>query len=123
MNAEAGVTFKEIQYLDSFSSAKDYYLYDGKVGVISYDVEGNTVAVRQMSAEYGRQVSHKYMNSEMTTGTVGYITVKGKSVTVSGSNDLYTVAEWSDDELVFQLESTDALTLQDMKDLMEQVLE
>ena len=123
LNAEAGVTFKEIQYLDSFSSSKDYYLYDGKIGVINYDVEGNTVTVRQMSTEFGESIPDKYIESLIERQNSKAITAGGKSVTISGKDDLYTVAEWSDDELVFQLESTDALTLQDMKDLMEQVLE
>jgi hypothetical protein len=63
LNAEAGVMFKEIQYLDSFSSSKDYYLYDGKIGVISYDVEGNTVTVRQMSTEFGKSIPDKYIEA------------------------------------------------------------
>ena len=123
LNAETGVTFKEIQYLDSFSSSKDYYLYDGKIGVINYDVEGNTVTVRQMSTEFGKSIPDKYIESVIERQNSKAITAGGKSVTISGKDDLYTVAEWSDDELVFQLESTDALTLQDMKELMEQVLE
>lgn len=123
LNAEAGVTFKEIQYLDSFSSSKDYYLYDGKIGVISYDIEGNTVTVRQMNTEFGKSIPDIYIESVIERQNSKAITAGGKSVTISGKDELYTVAEWSDDELVFQLESTEALTLQDINDLMEQVLE
>jgi hypothetical protein len=123
LNAETGVTFKEIQYLDSFSSSKDYYLYDGKIGVISYDVEGNTVTVRQMSTEFGKSIPDKYIESVIERQNSKAITAGGKSVTISGKDELYTVAEWSEYNLVFQLESTEALTLQDMQELMDSVLE
>ena len=123
LNAEAGVTFKEIQYLDSFSLSKDYYLYDGKIGVISYDVEGNTVTVRQMSTEYGKVIPDEYINSDIERQNSKAITAGGKSVTISGSDGLYTIAEWAEYKLVFQLESTEALTLQDMQELIESVLE
>ncbi len=123
LNAEAGVTFKEIQYLDSFSSSKDYYLYDGKIGAISYDVEGNTVTVRQMSTEYGKMIPDEYINSDIERQNSKAITAGGKSVTISGKDELYTVAEWSEYKLVFQLESTEALNLQDMQELMDSVLE
>lgn len=123
LNAEAGTSFKEIQYLDSFSSGKDYYLYDGKIGVISYDIEGNTVMVRQMSTEYGNAVPVEYLNAGSAPQKSKVITAGGKSVTLRGSDDLYMVAEWSEYKLAFQLESTEALTLEDMQELMEQVLE
>ncbi len=123
LNAENGVTFKEIQYLDSFSSSKDYYLYDGKIGVISYDVEGNTVTVRQMNTEFGKSIPDKYIESVIERQNSKAITAGGKSVTISGKDELYTVAEWSEYKLIFQLESTEALTLQDMQELVDSVLE
>ena len=81
------------------------------------------MTVRQMSTEYGKMIPDEYINSDIERQNSKAFTAGGKSVTISGSDGLYTIAEWAEYKLVFQLESTETLTLQDMQELMDSVLE
>ena len=123
MSREAGTSFKEIQYLDSFSSGKDYYLYNGNVAFISYDVEGNRVIVREMDALYGDSIPEDVGASKAGLGSSDSLLAGDIAVNLFGNDELYTIAEWSKDGLIFQLESSEALTYEDMKELMEFVIQ
>ena len=130
LSKDAGTSFKEIEYLDSFSSGKDYYLYDGNVAVISYDVEGNTVIVREMDAKLGDTIP---TNVGVSTADLVTDSIKVGDVNVDLFGDeeasnaalgtqLFYIAQWTKDGLVYQLESSEALTYEDMKELMEQIV-
>ncbi|MCR5556380.1 MAG: hypothetical protein K6F75_02335 [Butyrivibrio sp.] len=123
MSREAGTQFKEIQYLDSFSTGKDYYLYNGNVAVISYDVEGNKVIVREMDALYGDSIPDEVGASKAGLGSSENLLAGDIAVSLHGNDELYTLAEWTKDGLIFQLESSEALTYEDIKELMEFVVQ
>ena len=131
LSKAAGTSFKEIEYLDSFSSGKDYYLYDGNVAAISYDVEGNTVIVREMDAGLGDSIPTN-VGASTADLVSDSITVGDVTVNLFGDEDsfdsalgsqLFYIAEWSREGLVYQIESSEAITYEDMKELMELVVE
>ncbi len=130
LSKAAGTSFTEIEYLDSFSSGKDYYLYDGNIAAISYDVEGNTVIVREMDAKLGDTIPTNVgvSTADLVTDS---IKVGDVNVDIFGDEDafdaslgtqLFYIAQWTKDGLVYQLESSEALTYEDMKELMEQIV-
>ena len=130
LSKAAGTSFTEIEYLDSFSSGKDYYLYDGNIAAISYDVEGNTVIVREMDAKLGDIIP---TNVGVSTADLVTDSIKVGDVNVDLFGDeedsnaalgtqLFYIAQWTKDGLVYQLESSEALTYEDMKELMEQIV-
>ncbi|MBQ3795767.1 MAG: DUF4367 domain-containing protein [Butyrivibrio sp.] len=134
LSKAGGTSFKEIEYLDSFSSGKDYYLYsesDVNVAAISYDVEGNTVTVREMDEKCGKEIPADIgiSTADLVSDSiqVGNVTVDLFGDEDSSNADLGTqlfyIAQWTKDGLVYQLESSEALTYEDMKELMEQVVE
>ena len=131
LSKAAGTSFKEIEYLDSFSSGKDYYLYDGNVAAISYDVEGNTVIVREMDAKLGDSIPTN-VGASTADLVSDSITVGDVTVNLFGDEDsfdsalgsqLFYIAEWTREGLVYQIESSEAITYEDMKELMELIVE
>ena len=122
LSKAAMTDFKEIEYFDSFSSAKEYHLYDGKVALIYYDVAGNDVVVKEMSTKKGTTIPSKISGVTADMGSTSSVTVGDVTVTLKGFDDTYSIATWTVNGLVYELESSELLTYDDMKELMEEII-
>ena len=122
LSKAAMTDFKEIEYFDSFSSAKEYHLYDGKVALIYYDVAGNDVVVKEMSTKKGTSIPSKISGVTADMGSTSSVTVGDVTVTLKGFDDTYSIATWTVNGLVYELESSELLTYEDMVELMEEII-
>ncbi len=122
LSKTAMTEFDEIEYFDSFSSSKEYHLYDGKVALIYYDVSGNDVVVKEMSTKKGASIPAKVSGITADMGSTSSITVGKVDVTLKGNDDTYSIATWTTGGLVYELESSELLTYEDMKALMEEII-
>ena len=122
LSTAALTEFKEIDYFDSFSSDKEYHLYDGKVALIYYDVAGNDVVVKEMSTKKGASIPYEVSGVTADMGSTSSVSVGDVSVTLKGCDDTYSIATWTQNGLVYELESSELLTYEDMKELMEEIV-
>ncbi len=123
LSKAAMTEFKEIEYFDSFSSDKEYHLYDGKVALIYYDVAGNDVVVKEMSTKNGAAIPSKISGITSEMGSTSSVSVGDVVVTLKGIDDTYSVATWTQNGLVYELESSELLTYEDMVELMNEIIE
>ncbi len=123
LSEAAETDFVEIEYFDSFSTAKEYHLYDGKVALIYYDVAGNDVVVKEMSTNKGSAIPANISGITSDMASTSTIEIGKTTVTLVGSDDSYNIATWATNGLIFELESSEILTYDDMKTLMEQIIE
>ena len=122
LSKAAGTTFKEIDYLESFSSSTKYYLYDEKVALIAYDVAGNLVTVKEMSTTKGSSLPADISADTDNLTSTSSLTVGNTTITLRGTDDTYTIAQWTDDTITYELESTESLTYDDMRELMSTIV-
>lgn len=122
LSKTAMTEFDEIEYFDSFSSSKEYHLYDGKVALIYYDVSGNDVVVKEMSTKKGASIPAKVSGITADMGSTSSITVGKVDVTLKGNDDTYSIATWTTGGLVYEFESSELLTYEDMKALMQEII-
>ena len=147
MAQATGADFAEIDYLNSISSEVDYYLDGGSVATIVYDVSGNAITVTQEqvekeavmaeaedpesvhisnSSEFGEKNSKadgaEKSDNKAPKKVSETLTVNGVDVRIEGTEEGFNKAFWTVDGIDYSMDSADKISLDDMRELMNNIV-
>lgn len=148
MAQATGADFAEIDYLNGISSEVDYYLDGGSVATIVYDVSGNAITVTQKqvekeavvteeaeapesvhiinSSEFGEKNSKadgaEKSDNKAPTKVSETLAVNGVEVRIEGTEEGFNKASWTVDGIDYSMDSADKISLDDMKELMNNII-
>ena len=78
--------------------------------------------VKEMSTKKGSSIPYEVSGVTADMGSTSSVSVGDVIVTLKGCDDTYSIATWTQNGLVYELESSEFLTYEDMKELMEEII-
>ena len=112
---------KDFSFLSGLASKIEQNKYDNEIIETTYHIGGNEIKVWQMPESLGKTIPGKYSGLASYEDS-GEVKVADLSIEIMGNDGKYTMARWNQDGIVYELLSSDAMTMEEMDELLREII-